>query len=375
MVRWIVLAVLVIAVTATATVVVQTVPVDTSVGSTPFPVADKNGPRPKAVVDGDMTYHFGQKAQQTTFEKDWVIRNAGDADLKLTLEAPPCSCTVAGFQTDQGNLNGTTKTVPPGGQTKIHFTWQTRENNGKYEKPATILTNDPEHERLEFAAVGEVYPAIVVYPMARVDFGEISTDQEERQAMVYLFSRDKPDFKISKLSISQPKYFSVEQQPMTTEECKELKIDKGIKVTVSAKPGLPLAPFLEELVVESDHPKLPELKMTVTGTLRGPISVLPERVGIFGISGSKGGKKEITLLVRGHRPTQFEVERHPEKLKVEVTPGDNSSKSGKYRLIVTVPPGTPAGTFDDLIILKTDHPQAKELRIPVHGFVRDDDAS
>src|SRR4051812_30153049 len=108
MTRWILLAVLIVAVTATATVVVQSLPASSSVGRPQFPVAEKQGPVPKVVVDGELRYQFGTKAQQSTFAKDWVIKNEGDADLQLRLEAPPCSCTVAGFQTDDGLVTGTT---------------------------------------------------------------------------------------------------------------------------------------------------------------------------------------------------------------------------------------------------------------------------
>ena len=36
---------------------------------------------------------------------------------------------------------------------------------------------------------------------------------------------------------------------------------------------------------------------------------------------------------------------------------------------VTVPPGSPTGLLDDPIILKTDHPKAAELAIPVTIYV------
>ena len=56
---------------------------------------------------------------------------------------------------------------------------------------------------------------------------------------------------------------------------------------------------------------------------------------------------------------------------VEIAPGDKTNKPGKYRLIVTVPPGIPTGTVNEEIILETDHPFAKEVKIPIYGFIRD----
>ena len=50
---------------------------------------------------------------------------------------------------------------------------------------------------------------------------------------------------------------------------------------------------------------------------------------------------------------------------VAVTQLDPSSPGGQYLLTVTVPPGMPPGDIDDQIVLKTDHPKAGEVKIPV----------
>ena len=73
----------------------------------------------------------------------------------------------------------------------------------------------------------------------------------------------------------------------------------------------------------------------------------------------------MTLLVRGGKPTKFEVAYHPEKLDVKITPDDTPTQKGRYKMTVTVPPGTSAGPVDGDIILKTDHPKAGEIKIPV----------
>lgn len=73
----------------------------------------------------------------------------------------------------------------------------------------------------------------------------------------------------------------------------------------------------------------------------------------------------MTLLVRGGRSTKFEVAYHPEKINVTITPDDTQSQKGRYKMTVTVPPGTSAGPVDGDIILKTDHPSVSEMKIPV----------
>jgi hypothetical protein len=71
------------------------------------------------------------------------------------------------------------------------------------------------------------------------------------------------------------------------------------------------------------------------------------------------------MVVRGDRETHFEVLRKPEKVDVTITPDDKSTHKGRYRLIVSVPPGTAPGEVTGDIVLKTDHPHAAEVIIPV----------
>jgi hypothetical protein len=375
MVRWILLAVLVVVLTATATVVVQSVSLEPSTGNGPeFPTATgTSGPLPKAVVDGDLTYKFGSKALHTKFERDWTIKNEGEGDLVLTLEAPPCSCTVAGFMDANRKVSGS-KTVPPKGETVVHLTWETLAN-GHYHKPATLLTNDPEKPKITFSAEGEVSPAVMIYPPATdnlaINVAEIPSDKEEHQVKFAVYSLDKPDLKITEIASSLPEYITADQTDLPEAICKEIKAKAGRQVTLTFKRGLTLGTFLEELVVKTDHPKEPELRFTLNGKIVGPISMTPTKLRLSGIPSQSGGQVELTMLVQNLRETKFEVKQKPEKFKVEIAPGDKTSKPGKYRLIVTVPPGTPTGTVNDEIILETDHPFAKEVKIPIYGFIRD----
>lgn len=379
MVRWILLAVVVVVLTTTMTIIVQIGSLEaTSVQSGPkFPApssSGKDGPHPRAVVDGEMTYKFGTKALHTKFERDWTIRNEGDADLVLTLEAPPCSCTVAGFMDKNRQVSGS-KTVPPKGETEIHFTWETLAN-GHYHKPATLLTNDPERPKLTFAADGEVAPAVMVYPPLEghaINLSDISSEDESRQETFAVYSQDRPDLKITGMASSLPAYITLEEAPLPEEICKKINIKAGREVKLTIKRGMQLGTFLEELVIKTDHPNEPELRLSLTGTIVGPISLVPPRLRLSGIPSSTGGKVETILLVQNRRETQFKVKHKPDKFTATVEPIDKARKPGQYRLTVTVPPGTPAGTFDDQVVLETDHPYAKELKVPVYGFVRDVD--
>ena len=369
--RWILLAGLVVAITAAATIVLQYMPEDEPPprGGVNYPAPPvAKGPQPNAEVVGDPIYKFDMAAQHTKLEKDWVIKNNGEGDLEIKIGPPACSCTVARFEEGKDS-----KTIKPKESATIHLSFETRDYQGRYHKAATLLTNDARHQTIEFSAEGTIRPAVTVYPYENltVPFQEISNDEPDHKLGVAVYSPDKPDLKITKLESSRPDLILATQEPMTEEDCKALKIKSGTRVHLDVKAGMPLGSFREEVAIATDHPRQPEIRLTLVGKVVGPISVNPERLRLPDVSSSQGAEKKLRLLVRGKRPTRFEVIGKPDRFLVEVVPGVDVAKTGLYELVITIPPGIPPGEIEDLIVLKTDHPQAGEVKIPVNVYVRD----
>ena len=118
-------------------------------------------------------------------------------------------------------------------------------------------------------------------------------------------------------------------------------------------------------MIHTDHPQRPELKITVVGSVSGPISVLPERLRMVTVKTSEGATGEVTLLVRGGKTVNFEVARKPEKINVSIEPSDTAAdRKGRYRVKVDVPKGTPPGYIDEEIIIKTDFPGRRRAEDP-----------
>ena len=198
---------------------------------------------------------------------------------------------------------------------------------------------------------------------SRLDFLTVSNDSPSPH-FVGLASIDRPGTKVTAVKAS-PELFTTEVLAMTAEECKGMKVEKGNKVVVSIKPDAPIGSFNEELVIETDHPKKPEVRFVVTGKVEGPIRFSPERVRLF-VPAKKGGSEALTLWVRGQKTTKFTVEKKPKGVDVQIDPMSTAGDATQYKFTVTIPPGLPAGShFEEPIILKTDHPHASEMKIPV----------
>jgi Protein of unknown function (DUF1573) len=361
MLRWVSFAIGVVLLTVAATLIPQFLPDPEAAAK--IPVNTIKGPQPRVEIDQPLIYEFGKMAQQEKGTHTWRIKNTGETDLELWMVGKPtCSCTIAKLENNQK------ASVKPGDTTTIDLDWNTKEFHDDYSQGATFGTNAPSLDSFKLSVKGKVYPPVVVFPPEMIQFPTISNEETHR-ARIGVYSQDRPGMKVTKVTSSKPDLIVTEAKPMTAEEIKQLKIDAGYNVIVEVKPGMPVGQFHEALLIETDHPKRPQVKVSVGGKVIGPISVVPPGLRRHDIRARDGASQDLALMVRGAKETHFEVASAPEKLKVVVVPDDSPGMKGRYRITVTVPPGTPSGKIDGEIVLKTDHPLVSELKIPVDIFV------
>jgi hypothetical protein len=362
MLRWVILSVVVIVLAAVATFAIQYG--TTSSPSWDLPARAKaSGPQPKVEVEGALTHDFGTMPVQKSGSHTWVVRNTGEGELQLWMANSTCKCTVAKLK------DGQKATLKPGESTEIALEWKTKEVVGQYSQGATIGTSDLTRPEFKLAIKGTVHNPIVILPELSegvLSIGTISTD-EPKIVSFAIFSPERPDMKLTKISTSKPDILSVKQTTMTPNDLKRLKGAKGGRlVDIEIKPGMSLGDFRDEINVETDHPDQPRLNITLAGTATGPISLMPNRLRGVVVNGKEGGTQQITMIVRGGGETKFKVAHQPENVEVSVASNETPTQKGRYRLTVKVPPGTPAGLIDDQIILNTSHPKVSELKIPIN---------
>ncbi|MFO0892720.1 MAG: DUF1573 domain-containing protein [Isosphaeraceae bacterium] len=319
-------------------------------------------PLPKVEIDGSLTHEFGNMVTQKTGSRKWVVHNRGEGDLELWLSGSSCVCTVAKLE-GRGEQGGR----QAGRSTEIEVEWKTKDMVGEFSKNATISTNDPRRPEFKLTVRGMVQNPVVIMPPPvenTIPLGSINNDEPMRMSMA-VFSPDRPEMKVTKITSSKPDAITVTPLPLTKDEQAQLQNKGGYRVNLEIKPGMSQGNLREELIIETDHPDQPKLQYILTGTITGPISVIPPSLNMVTVNGKRGGKNELTLLVREGRSTNFTIAHKPEKVEVSLNANETPTLKGRYRLTISVPPGSPAFQLDDQIILKTDHPRVSELRIPV----------
>ena len=211
---------------------------------------------------------------------------------------------------------------------------------------------------------------MVVVPDTGVSFQIVSND-EDVVRKVAIYSKDRPDMKITRVETSNPSLLEVKAEPMSADDAAYFKVEAGWAVTVTLKATAKLGEFNEELVVWTDHPAKPDVKKRITGKVTGPITFTPEKVVIHDANVTEGGSASLLVWVRGRSAT-ITVEKAPPGLDVSFTPMAMPAgvKGSKFKMNVKILPGTNAAQISDVIVLKTDHPNASEIRIPVDALIQ-----
>lgn len=102
----------------------------------------------------EMSYDFGKVFEDKALAHNFVIKNEGDAPLKVEDVDPDCACTVASYD----------RTIPPGGQGEVTLTLKPYSVLRDFLKHTKVKLNDPARPELVLTLKGYVQPIIEIQP-------------------------------------------------------------------------------------------------------------------------------------------------------------------------------------------------------------------
>lgn len=333
---------------------------------------------PRVQVD-EARYEFGTMQRGTSKTHEFVVRNVGTATLKLRKGTATCKCTEFVVPEDP---------IPPGGSTKVRVEWSAKSDGGAFRQTATVFTNDPLQSQVELNIDGQIMAVSGVEPpdliFDKIPVGESKTSQ------VYVMAMLQDELIISDPEFSDPAtrdYFEVKIEPVEREVLPNKLARRGVRLTVTAKPGLPVGRFHQWLSIRTNLPEAEKLEIPALGQVVGDISVhgigWNEEQGALvmpNVKSSEGRRAKVNVAIRGSDAAnvKFSVQSvDPPELKVTI----GEPKKLKETLVhVPVEIEVPAGTRPMVrlgtdqgeagrIVLSTTHPKIKELAIGVRFTV------
>jgi len=311
---------------------------------------------------GDLDVAFGTIRFGETGERAFSLANAGEGNLRLSKGTTSCGCTVAGF--GEGEALRPEALLKPGEATRLVVRW-TPKQPGAFLSQARIKTDDPSRPEVTFRVHGEAQTPIMLKPAGGgFRFPEIAKGETKR-ATLTLVSPDRPGFRVLDVRSSRPEMVEASFRAAAPEDPSATAPAPGFAIDVALRAPAATGSFREELIVTTDHPLKPELRIPVTGERVGPVRVAPRRLRIVA-SKARGGLARAILTARGEIPTRFEVVEAPEGMVVAVEPiGDAGGASRRHQLTASIPPGATPRPTDGSIVLGTNHPEEPTVVIPV----------
>jgi len=324
-------------------------------------------------------FDFGTMQRGTSKSHEFVIRNVGEAPLKLRAGQTSCKCTLSQVSEDP---------VPPGGSTKVKVEWSAKSDNGPFRQTANIQTNDPLQSMVELTIDGQIMSVSGVEPPELI-FDKIPVG-ESKSTQTFVMAMLQDDLTISDPQLSDAATrdrFDVKIEPVDLKDLPNKSARRGMRVTVTAKPGLPVGRFQQWLSLHTNLQDAEKLDIPLVGQVVGDISVggsgwSEERgaLAMGSVKSSEGGHHKLSIFVRGDdaASTTFKVQSvDPPELKVTVgEPKKLKDTLVQVPLEIAIPAGTrPMVHLDTAqgepghIVLSTTHPKIKELAINVQFAV------
>ena len=206
-------------------------------------------------------WDFGRVWVGDTCETDIMMRNIGDAPLRIIKVSTTCGCTVA---------RSTKLVLEPGDSDTLKVTFDTKQPKPIAHQRITIETNDPQRPTVDIEVKGSVLHVYRPSPDDKVYFGQVPETAKMTKTLELVNNMDHPV--PLKLKPFESKYYDVKLE--------EVEAGQRYRLTVSTQPPLPIGFQSLQLELETGVEKLPIFPVTVGAYVLGPVSVVPPKIEV-----------------------------------------------------------------------------------------------
>jgi len=132
---------------------------------------------------------YGEVPKGETLDWSFVIKNTGDADLRIISVKPGCGCTVVEFS----------KVIKAGEGGMVTAHVDTSSFAGPISKTVTIATSDPQMPTAVLTIHATVKPFVEAYPVGFVRFNVLQGEANSQSLTIY--SYEEEPFEVTKVDV------------------------------------------------------------------------------------------------------------------------------------------------------------------------------
>ncbi len=317
-------------------------------------VSEESAPNPAPaaaakLIFEESTHDFGTLGQRQKVKHIFKFRNDGDALLVIDNVKASCGCT--------GTLLSQSE-IPPGEAGEIEVTFKSQMSSGKKKKSIDVSSNDPENPSVRLYITADISVPVEVRPRSlywTADKGEPSS------RTVQLLYQPDHETKIVKLESSSP---------AVTATYRLISGDDalGYDVEITFDGSLPVGRLSERLTILTDSPEHPRLQVLISGSVTGPIRVVPNSIN-FGVIRDRLPPPRY-LRVYAKEQVDFKISAiEPEDPLISAELTTDEATNG-YRVGVKLTGKPPRGGFSSTLRITTDEQPDEPIEVLVYAFVQ-----
>jgi hypothetical protein len=336
------------------------------------------GKVPRVQVD-EPRFNFGSMQRGTSKSHRFIVKNVGTAPLTLRVGQTTCKCTLGEVSDDA---------IPPGGSTEVLLEWKAVTDRGPFQQSATLITNDPLASTVDLSIEGHVTEPTNISPPEFL-FDKIGAG-ESKSAEVIVMAMLEDELTVSEAKISDSAtsdHFEIQIEPVEKDQLPDPAAKQGVRITVTARPGLPIGRLSQWLSLRTNLADAEELEIPLVGRVAGEISVhgidWNEEAGVLSlgkVKSSEGRQGRVNIVIRGSGAADVKLEvksSDPAELKTSIAaPKKITDELVHVPVVIEVPAGTrpmvrlgTAQGEEGRVVIRTTHPTIKELVLGVRFAV------
>jgi len=314
---------------------------------------DVKGPKGIITIE-ETTKDFGSVWVGPTLSHSFSVKNTGDAVLEITKVKPSCGCTIAGQYP---------RTLAPGESGLLPFSINTSKLSSRFEKGITVTSNDPVTPEVRLKLRGEVKQYIDIVPN-NANFGRLMGEETQERVLNITNNTEKP----LELTLNKPEDGGFKFELVTKEPGQKFELH------VKAAPPYEAGTMKGTAILTTNAEEQKSVEIIARAAVPERLDVQPQSITVSNAPGADQGLSRVIRFTNyGEKPVKL-LESTADDAAIKLTL--NERTPGKaYTVLVELPPNYDPGAAGKNIVLKTDDPQKAEIKIPVIGAAKPQEAA
>ena len=306
---------------------------------------------------------YGEVPKGETLDWSFVIKNTGDADLRIISVKPGCGCTVVEFS----------KVIKAGEGGMVTAHVDTSSFAGPISKTVTIATSDPQMPTAVLTIHATVKPFVEAYPVGFVRFNVLQGEENSQSLTIY--SYEEEPFEVTKVDVPgdwvKADVKKIEDPAQRAQAGRTNQNQYKLAITVVGSDAK-IGPLAEKIHLATNSKHQPNYYVSITGVIRPAFRVEPTSINFGEITPADPAAARSIMLRSNnlHAPETFEVKKAESTIPTVAASLKPTTHKGEFEVTLQVSKYAKPGDIDGIVKIYTNDKINPVVTVPIKGVVK-----